>query len=106
MGMEDYCRALGLSEPDLYSAQGDSMDVDALVVRMEEGLRLWLRDGRLPPHQFPDPATVRARHHRLVQEVRAMDVQGPVMDEPFPNDLLEGIVAASPSAAGTGRIGP
>ena len=39
MGMGAYLTAVGLSEQELYDAQGNSFDPHAIVVRLRDGLR-------------------------------------------------------------------
>ena len=60
MGMEAYLAELGLTERVLHDAQGNSLDPQAVMLPMGEGIRQWSHGEGPPRHVYEAPSRVRA----------------------------------------------
>ena len=68
------CQALlthGLSERNVFDAQGNAFDVDAFRLRVQEPLLNWLEGARIPPAALLAPALLGRHYAALVERVSA-----------------------------------
>ena len=85
--MLGYLEELELGEQDLYDAQGNSFDPQAILVRMQRGVLGWARGEELARHEFPSASAVTEAYASVLEYVRARGLVG--ADHPFPHDLRE-----------------
>ena len=91
MGMMGYLEELELSEQDLYDAQGNSFDPQAVLLRMQKSVADWARGEDLVRHEFPSAASVNEAFAVVRDYVRMRVLNG--VDYPFPHDLREWLLA-------------
>ena len=73
LGLEDHYALLGqrgLSERDLFTAQGNSFDSWAVQRRVAGAVVAWLQGCPLPECRIPAPSAVEAMYQRLCRDVR------------------------------------
>ena len=99
--MGAYLNDLGLSEQEMYDAQGNSFDPQALMIRMQDGVRHWAGGGQCARHEYPGMDAV-ANAFGVVQRYVAERGLGGVA-HPFPHDLHERLIraAGAPSFSAT-----
>ncbi|MFM7989351.1 MAG: hypothetical protein ACKPKO_59560, partial [Candidatus Fonsibacter sp.] len=66
MGMIGTCQQLKLAPHELYDAQGNSFDRQAVMLRLQHGLRGWASGQLVCRHEYPDMTVVA----RAYDEVR------------------------------------
>ncbi|MFM7987626.1 MAG: hypothetical protein ACKPKO_50755, partial [Candidatus Fonsibacter sp.] len=69
MGMAAYLSQLGLGDNELYDGQGNSFDPQAVLIRIQQGLRSWERGGPIARHEFPEPSFVAQVYEGVLQYV-------------------------------------
>ena len=97
-GMRSYLTSLGLTDQQLFDAQGNVFDKDALLTRIGCPIARWLEKGAsLPPPTSPHPSTIRELYETLRDEVASEGFL--VATQPF--QVNEGWLAneAGPSGA-------
>ena len=106
MGMGGYLNDLGLSEQEMYDAQGNSFDPQALLVRMQAGLRQWARGEMRTRHEYPGMDAVANAFGTVQRYVADRGLGG--CAHPFPHDLHEQMIraAAPPDFSATPPIQP
>ena len=85
MGMGSYLAELGVNEQELYDAQGNSFDPQAVALRLRDGIHEWAAGGLLSRHPYPDLATVTAAFEEDRHYVENRGLLG--CARPFPHDL-------------------
>ena len=117
MGMAGYTRSLsqcGLTDFQLYNAQGDSFDRAAVFVRIRDAVAAWVGGRELAGHAYPTPPEV----DRMYEALRAglSEAGLAACPSPFPHDLRATLLygvgasfgprgAAGGEAAEDGRAG-
>ena len=76
MGLAEYHAQLGLTDPELYNAQGNSFDRALLPSCIGPTLRIWATGVDLPKHAFPTAAQVEQGYQVLRSEVEALGIVG------------------------------
>ena len=89
--MMGYLDELELGEQDLYDAQGNSFDPQAVLLRMQRGIVDWARGVDLARHEFPSAVSVSEAFTVVRDYVRTRGLSG--VDHPFPHDLREWLLA-------------
>ena len=104
--MGAYLNDLGLSEQEMYDAQGNSFDPQALMIRMQDGVRQWTRDGQSARHQYPAMYAVSDAFDTVQRYVAERGLGG--VAHPFPHDLHERLIraAGTPSFSATPQAHP
>ena len=83
MGMLPYLRSLGLTDTQIYNAQGNSFDRAIVGLRLGPIVARWLAGGDIPTHVFPTPHTI-LNVYRRVYANRLAAGWAPTMDRPVP----------------------
>ena len=76
MGLEHYytlLRQAGLSDAEIYDAQGNAFDVDAFRTRTHHAIDAWLRHGEAPETTTPPLATIAREYQRLYDTLATND---------------------------------
>ena len=97
IGMGAYLAALGLSEQEMYDAQGNSFDPHAIVMRLRDGIRQWAAGGPVGRHQYPSMDAVAGAFEDVKRYVSDRGLGG--CTRPFPHDLFDGLIAAAGTPA-------
>ena len=92
MGMAVYLDELGLCETELYDAQGNSFDPQAVLIRVQQGLVAWMNGAELERHVFPGIAVLREEYTKVSAYVQGRGLTG--CDHPFPHDLRDYLMAS------------
>ena len=74
IGMAAYTGSLqqrGMSDYQMFKAQGTSFDRAAVLLRLKEAVAAWVLGGELPRHVYPAPAQVMEAYNRLKAVVLA-----------------------------------
>jgi len=87
MGMMAYLNELELGEQELYDAQGNSFDPQAVLIRLQSGVLGWARGDVVARHEYPMAAAVRDAYSAVLGYVRGRGLQG--AEHPYPHDLRE-----------------
>ena len=81
----------------MYDAQGNSFVPQALVIRMQDGLRQWARGEMSTRHEYPGMDTVASAFGAVQRYVAERGLGG--CAHPFPHDLYERLIRAAGTPA-------
>ena len=101
----------GLTERQLYDAQGNSFDRTAVALRIRDAVAAWRRGGAVPRHAYPSPRVVARVYEALRAHVAGMGLPALVLPQPFPADCAATILGyddapQDPGALETWRCAP
>ena len=88
LGWPEYQLAMGLTEHELYNAQGNAFDATALYIRLRPGIAQW-QTGGLPPAASLDPCSLQQAYSNMRPY---WDQHGVTpRHSPFPDDLADAL---------------
>ncbi len=85
MGMLAYLQTLGLNDQDMYDAQGNSFDPQAVCLRLQLGVQMWAAGTLERRHDYPRLQEVQRAYAQVLAYVRERGLVG--CESPFPYDL-------------------
>ena len=94
MGMVAYSETLGLSEYELFNAQGNAFDVEVLHVRIGAALREWVRDpANVTRHPWREPRELLASYRDVRRAALSLGVPSEeLLVTPFPSDVWAALI--------------
>ena len=93
MGMAAYLSSLqqlGMSDYQMFNAQGNNFDRAAVALRLREAIATWVLGGELPRHAYLAPAEVLEVCNLLQAAVLSASVS--TCPSHFPRDLHDGLL--------------
>ena len=79
-----YLRTLGLTDAQLYNAQGNSCDRCIVGLRLGPIIARWLAGGDIPVHRYPSPQAILDTYRRVYNDRQAAGWRPP-MENPVPS---------------------